>query len=187
MSERVKNLEREGANGQFAVGEKWTIFVDNLSKRVIRGELREVFQHYDQVVRIFIPNFTQKSKYKNYTFAFVQFASEEGRRRAIQCVNGTWIDGKRVSVGLEKYQNNRNREVTEGRSTRDGPIPTRVEKTNGEKHAGSLRNLRDSRSYKEVVETTNREDCGNVNKEDGQRIRKAANGIRNVWEMDISS
>ncbi|KAE8698885.1 Phospholipid-transporting ATPase 3 [Hibiscus syriacus] len=183
----LQKAQREGANGQFAVGEKWTIFVDNLSKRVTRGELREIFQHYDQVVRIFIPNFTQKSKYKNYTFAFVQFASEEGRRRAIQCVNGTWIDGKRVSVGLEKYQNNRNREVTEGRSTRDGPIPIRVEKTNGEKHAGSLRNLRDSRSYKEVVETTNREDCGNVNKEDGQRIRKAANGIRNVWEMHISS
>ncbi|KAE8717707.1 hypothetical protein F3Y22_tig00110032pilonHSYRG00029 [Hibiscus syriacus] len=138
MSERVKNVEREIVLGHSSVGESWTIFVDNLSKRVSRGKLREIFHHYGQVVRIFIPKFTMKPKYTSSTFAFVQFASEEGRRRAIQSVDGTWIDGKRVTVGIEKYRKSRDGEDFEGRTKRIGSKAKRVEKTKGQNNAGSL-------------------------------------------------
>ncbi|KAE8690507.1 Protein phosphatase 2C 70 [Hibiscus syriacus] len=139
MSERVKNLEREGANGQFIVGEKWTIFVD-ISKRVTRGELREIFQHYDQVVRIFIPILLRN---RNTRITLSRLSSLQVRK------GGGGLFRVLTELGsMEK-------------------VSVGAEKTNGEKQAGSLRNLRDSRSYKEVVETTNREDCGNVNKEDG--------------------
>ncbi|KAE8683964.1 hypothetical protein F3Y22_tig00111164pilonHSYRG00022 [Hibiscus syriacus] len=138
MSERVKNVERERVLGHSSVGESWTIFVDNLSKRISRGKLREIFHYYGQVVRIFIPKFTLKPRYTNSTFAFVQFASEEGRRRAIQSVDGTWIDGKRVTVGIEKYRKSREGEASEGRTERIDSKALRVEKTKGLNHVGSL-------------------------------------------------
>ncbi|XP_039012982.1 polyadenylate-binding protein 6-like [Hibiscus syriacus] len=106
--ERVRQFVRPPMrNGLF--------FPDNLSRRVTRSELREIFNHYGIVVRVFIPKFMFKLNYTSSTFSFVQFTVEEGCRRAIQYVNGTLIDGKRVSVGVAKYNKDRRRE-TDGKN-----------------------------------------------------------------------
>ncbi|KAE8723356.1 MORC family CW-type zinc finger protein 3 isoform 2 [Hibiscus syriacus] len=107
--------ERENLKKSNVSDEEWTVFVDNLSKRVPRSVLREYFNHYGQVVRIFIPRFLEKPKYKSSTFAFVQYAGEEGRKKAIQYANGTWIDGRRINVGIAKYQNTKRRNVAVGK------------------------------------------------------------------------
>ncbi|KAE8707784.1 Pentatricopeptide repeat-containing protein [Hibiscus syriacus] len=90
---------REDSKGHYFSGEEWTMFVNNLSKRVSRRALRELFHYQGPVTRVFIPSVTNKPKYKTSTFAFIQFASEDSLRKAIENVNGTWIDGMRVSVG----------------------------------------------------------------------------------------
>ncbi|XP_039007793.1 RNA-binding protein with serine-rich domain 1-like [Hibiscus syriacus] len=109
MSEKGRERSRERVTGRSSSDKEWTVFVDNLSKRVTRRELREIFDIYGRVLRVYIPSFMVKPNYKSSTFAFVQYAMEEGCRRAIQNVNGTLIDGKRVSVGVAKYQKERRR------------------------------------------------------------------------------
>ncbi|KAK8652336.1 hypothetical protein V6N13_061356 [Hibiscus sabdariffa] len=42
----------------------WTTFVDNLSRRVLRGALWEVFNHYGKVIRVFISMAKKKPRYK---------------------------------------------------------------------------------------------------------------------------
>ncbi|KAK9041884.1 hypothetical protein V6N11_016972 [Hibiscus sabdariffa] len=44
--------------------EEWTVFVDNLSKRVSKIALREPFRYHGRVERVFIPSINSKSKYK---------------------------------------------------------------------------------------------------------------------------
>ncbi|KAE8693418.1 Polycomb group protein FERTILIZATION-INDEPENDENT ENDOSPERM [Hibiscus syriacus] len=111
MSEKGRERYRELVTGRSSSDKEWTVFVDNLSKRVTRRELREIFNIYGRVLRVFIPSFMVKPNYKSSTFAFVQYAMEEGCRRAIQNVNGTLIDGKRVSVGVAKYKKERRRAI----------------------------------------------------------------------------
>ncbi|XP_038996645.1 organelle RRM domain-containing protein 6, chloroplastic-like [Hibiscus syriacus] len=100
-----------------ASGEEWTAFIDNLSKRVSRRVIWDFFSPYGQILRIFIPRFLEKSNYKSSTFAFVQFANEESRKRAIQYVNGKWFDGRRIYEGVAKYQKVNRKEDVDGKST----------------------------------------------------------------------
>ncbi|KAE8708511.1 hypothetical protein F3Y22_tig00110339pilonHSYRG00288 [Hibiscus syriacus] len=93
---------------------------------------------------------SQKPNYKSSTFAFVQFADEESRKKAIQYIHGKWIDGRRISVGIAKYQKTMRREVAEGKRMM-GNKSDKQEKTQIGKKAESVRSLRDGRSYKDVV------------------------------------
>ncbi|XP_039066903.1 polyadenylate-binding protein 4-like [Hibiscus syriacus] len=109
MSERVRKVETDREIGQSFSGVSWTVFVDNLSKKVSRRELRDLFLVQGQVVRVFIPNEMNKLKYKSYTFAFVQFVNEAGIRKAVENLNRLWIDGRKVFVGVAKYKKDRSR------------------------------------------------------------------------------
>ncbi|XP_039003308.1 serine/arginine-rich splicing factor 2-like [Hibiscus syriacus] len=111
--------ERVNLVSQTSSGEEWTAFVDNLSKRVSRRVVRELFQHQGQVMRVYIPNVSKNPKYRNQTFAFIQFENEEGLKKAIENVNGAWIDGKKVTVGAAKYQSYRSKIATAIRSQKE--------------------------------------------------------------------
>ncbi|KAK8633607.1 hypothetical protein V6N13_014451 [Hibiscus sabdariffa] len=81
----------------------WIVFVDNLSKRVSRGALWEVFSHYGKVIRVFISMVNKKPRYKVTTFAFVRFANEKDMNRAIDRMNNSKIDGRVISVAKAKF------------------------------------------------------------------------------------
>ncbi|XP_039040141.1 serine/arginine-rich splicing factor SC35-like [Hibiscus syriacus] len=101
MGER--KIEREKLKGKIDSGEVWKAFVDNLSRRVSRHELRDIFSSQGTVERVFIPKETRNPKYRFSTFAFVQFERESGLKRAIDMLNGSLIDGRRITVGVAKY------------------------------------------------------------------------------------
>ncbi|KAK8478146.1 hypothetical protein V6N11_059511, partial [Hibiscus sabdariffa] len=74
-------------------GSEWTVFVDNLSRRVPRGAIWELFNHYRKVFQVFISMVNKKLRYQDSTFAFVRFVNEEGMLRAIEKMNNIKIDG----------------------------------------------------------------------------------------------
>ncbi|XP_039056948.1 probable RNA-binding protein 19 [Hibiscus syriacus] len=176
MSERV----RENLKGKKSSGEECTTFVDNLNKRVSRRVIRELFHCQGKVLRVYIPNISNKPKYRNHTFAFVQFEKEEGLRKTIMNINGTWIDGKRINVGVAKYQShqsslvvtsNKQKEVD---NSKKGVFRRRDE---GAELSGSLR---DEISYKDalVLNERMRDDLVVEDKSDGNKGK--ISGIRNV-------
>ncbi|GMI75113.1 hypothetical protein HRI_001180600 [Hibiscus trionum] len=81
----------------------WTVFVDNLSKRVSRFALKELFNHHGKVVRVFIPMVNNKAKYKEVTFAFVTMASKPEMERVILRLDKTKVDGFEVRVSQARY------------------------------------------------------------------------------------
>ncbi|GMI88089.1 hypothetical protein HRI_002478200 [Hibiscus trionum] len=82
---------------------EWTVFVDNLSKKVSRFELKEIFNFYGKVTRLFIPMSNNKSRYRNFTFAFVTLASRADMERVISRLDKSSIGGVRINVSKAKY------------------------------------------------------------------------------------
>ncbi|KAE8736364.1 hypothetical protein F3Y22_tig00000002pilonHSYRG00119 [Hibiscus syriacus] len=72
-----------------------------LSKRVSRRALRELFHYQGPVVRIFIPSIKNKPKYKASMFTFVQFANEDGLRKAIGNVMERGLMGEEYLVYMQ--------------------------------------------------------------------------------------
>ncbi|KAE8680777.1 hypothetical protein F3Y22_tig00111366pilonHSYRG00071 [Hibiscus syriacus] len=171
--------------GRPSSDEEWTVFVDNLSKRVTRSELREIFIQYGKVVRVYIPNVIFKPNYKSSTFAFVQFALEKSCSRAVQNVNGTLIDGKRVSVGVAKYKKN----------SRGGTVGNKLQSAGNKQVIGDrgwqqvktkkASSLRNGRTYDEVVmgDSSKNMEQVIVESEGGKGLKD--NEVRNVWDMHI--
>ncbi|KAE8731579.1 Spc97 / Spc98 family of spindle pole body component, putative isoform 2 [Hibiscus syriacus] len=168
-------------------GEEWTAFVDNLSKRVSRRAVKELFQHQGNVLRVYIPNVSNKPKYRNQTFAFVQFEKEEGLKNAIENVNGAWIDGMRVTVGVAKYQSHRNRIAAANRSQTESEKSNRGEERKKRGGGATVNSLRDGRSYKEALVSNERRRKEPVLKEQREGSSRRVPGLRNMWEMHIPS
>ncbi|KAE8716200.1 Phospholipid-transporting ATPase 2 [Hibiscus syriacus] len=182
-STRIITMARE--LGRPSSDEEWTVFVDNLSKRVTRSELREIFIQYGKVVRVYIPNVIFKPNYKSSTFAFVQFALEKSCSRAVQNVNGTLIDGKRVSVGVAKYKKN----------SRGGTVGNKLQSAGNKQVIGDrgwqqvktkkASSLRNGRTYDEVLmgDSSKNMEQVIVESEGGKGLKD--NEVRNVWDMHI--
>ncbi|GMI83742.1 hypothetical protein HRI_002043500 [Hibiscus trionum] len=83
--------------------EGWVLFVDNLSRRIHRSTLMELFSHYGRVRRMFIPVINNRTKYKSSTFAFVTVADRSELERCIRFLDNSVIDGLRVKVSKARY------------------------------------------------------------------------------------
>ncbi|KAK8520937.1 hypothetical protein V6N13_077067 [Hibiscus sabdariffa] len=141
------------------IGEvNWTVFVDNLRKRVSRGALWEVFSHYGEVIRVFISMANKKPRYKVTTFASVRFANENNMNRAIDIMNNSKIDGRVISVtkvkfpvpwssGGEKKLLKDHRKVRDQVSITLGVVP---KPTDGASKLADLEGL-DSRTFRDVL------------------------------------
>ncbi|KAE8660741.1 hypothetical protein F3Y22_tig00116951pilonHSYRG00750 [Hibiscus syriacus] len=176
---------RESAIGGQSSGEEWTAFVNFLSKRVTWRTLKEIFQQHGSVIRVYIPSSSTKQNYRNYTFAFVQFEKEDGLMKAIANLNGIWIDGKKVSVGVAKYQKQRSRQE-DNRDVRRVEGKWKIGTTlRRRSRSVSISKLRDERTYKDVLVSYDeqREVQGNKEFKEGRPGEKE--GLRNVWEMHI--
>ncbi|XP_038992734.1 uncharacterized protein LOC120116276 [Hibiscus syriacus] len=100
------------------------------------------------VIRVYIPSSSTKQNYRNYTFAFVQFEKEDGLMKAIANLNGIWIDGKKVSVGVAKYQKQRSRQE-DNRDVRRVEGKWKIGTTLRRRpRSVSISKLRDERTYK---------------------------------------
>ncbi|KAK8621332.1 hypothetical protein V6N13_067767 [Hibiscus sabdariffa] len=103
------DVRKQSMDGDFQLSNEgkgeasWTAFVDNLSRRVSRGALWEVFSHYGKVIRVFISMAKKKPRYKETTFAFVRFAKEKDMYRAIEKMNNSKIDGRIISVAKARF------------------------------------------------------------------------------------
>ncbi|GMI73977.1 hypothetical protein HRI_001067000 [Hibiscus trionum] len=138
------SLWRKKAN---AASEEWIIFVDNLSRRVSRGTLREFFERFGKVVRVFIPAVNKRPKYWNCTFAFIHFAEEGGMKKAIERVDNSLIDGRVVRVSVSRFKKGqRSGHQTGGNHSSTTPKGSRVNK----RFASSYRH-KDDRSFKEAL------------------------------------
>ncbi|GMI63934.1 hypothetical protein HRI_000062700 [Hibiscus trionum] len=91
----------------------WTVFIDNLNRRVSRAALRELFNHYGRTSSVFIPEINRNRKYKESTFAFVTMVSKEEMLLIISMFDNTRIDGRVVRVSQAKYPK-RNHRTTMG-------------------------------------------------------------------------
>ncbi|KAK8675953.1 hypothetical protein V6N13_034011 [Hibiscus sabdariffa] len=85
-----------------ASGDVWTVSVENLSWRVTRGVLWELFNHHGKITKVFIPAVNKKPIYKFSTFAFEQFASSEDLDRAIRSTNKSKIDGRVIAFSKNR-------------------------------------------------------------------------------------
>ncbi|KAE8731959.1 hypothetical protein F3Y22_tig00002338pilonHSYRG00231 [Hibiscus syriacus] len=109
--------------GSFPIGATWSVFIDNLSRRVSRGTLRELFNHHGKVTKVFIPLFNKRPRYSEYTFAFVHFASQDYQLNPITKLNNNLIDGKRLFVGITKYPNVKSQKVPVGINVMEEGVP----------------------------------------------------------------
>ncbi|XVF82058.1 hypothetical protein PTKIN_Ptkin16aG0012900 [Pterospermum kingtungense] len=71
-----------------------TVFINNLSCRVSRKVLWDLFNIYGRVADVYI----KYSRNRSYTFAFVRYWLDLESKRAIAEANGRCIDGRRISV-----------------------------------------------------------------------------------------
>ncbi len=72
------------------------IYVGNLSYKLNEDDLRQVFEEYGEItsVKIIKDKYSGRSK----GFAFVEMADEEGAKTAINELNGTEHDGRKIVV-----------------------------------------------------------------------------------------
>ena len=72
------------------------IYVGNLSYGVQEGSLQELFSQYGKVTTVKIINDAQSGKSKG--FGFVEMESESAAKQAIETLNGTDLDGRKLIV-----------------------------------------------------------------------------------------
>ncbi|KAK8708816.1 hypothetical protein V6N13_059852 [Hibiscus sabdariffa] len=80
----------------------FTAFVNNLSKRVSRKALWDLFSYYGKVCQVYIPFAYNRTKYRVSMFAFVQFHNQKDLIFAIEKVNNSLVDGLRMCVSKAK-------------------------------------------------------------------------------------
>ena len=85
-----------------------SIYIGNLSYSVAEEDLREVFQDYGSVKRVYIP--TDKETGKVRGFAFVEMSKEEEENAAIEALDGAeWFERQMRVNKAKPRENNRSR------------------------------------------------------------------------------
>ncbi|GMJ13339.1 hypothetical protein HRI_005003100 [Hibiscus trionum] len=114
----------------------FSVFVDNVSKRIHHLTLKEAFLTYGEVVDVFMAYKNRSRRNKLTTFAFVRFRTEREARMAINKGNGRLMDGFQVRISAA----NRNRQRQ--------PQGSDTVRSNAKRRTFPLR---DTRSYKEAL------------------------------------
>ncbi|XVF04126.1 hypothetical protein REPUB_Repub05bG0055200 [Reevesia pubescens] len=76
----------------------FTVFVDNLSFRVAKPALREVFNVYGKVCDLYIPVNGGIRKGRTSNFSFIRYFYEDEMWKAIEGGNNRKIDGRFITV-----------------------------------------------------------------------------------------
>ncbi|XP_039060644.1 RNA-binding motif protein, Y chromosome, family 1 member B-like [Hibiscus syriacus] len=184
MSEREKNVERENLKGKSVPVECWSVFIDNLSKRVSHRTLRELFLVHGPVTRVFIPSQTRNPKYRFSTFAFVHFKREEDLKRAVEELNGIVIDGRKISVSPARFKDERSRSRVLLSSSNNDVGQFSAESSKSRDRDNINRSRRDDRSYRDaLLSNGNRRGNNGLMSEDIQRRTVKGNILRCISQQ----
>ena len=80
----------------------YTVFVGNLSQKVFKSALWEMFCEYDKVVDVYIPHLSMKP-FRVKTYAFVRYKKKAKMLRAIEHGNNRRVDGWFIKVKKASY------------------------------------------------------------------------------------
>ncbi|GMI93741.1 hypothetical protein HRI_003043400 [Hibiscus trionum] len=80
----------------------FTVFINNVSKRIHYATLKEAFNIYGEVLDSYITYRSLARKRSQTTFAFIRFKTQAGAKRAIDKGDGRMMDGFKVRVYPEK-------------------------------------------------------------------------------------
>ncbi|KAK8567015.1 hypothetical protein V6N13_110094 [Hibiscus sabdariffa] len=127
------------------LGSEWTVFINNLSRRVSRGALWELFSHYGKVSQVFISMANNKPRYQHSTFAFVRFDSGKNMEAAIENMNNAKIDGRIISVSKARFP-----------APRKKPFKSSNLVADGEEKSGADRDASDDLRATEGVQILNK-------------------------------
>ncbi|KAK9015790.1 hypothetical protein V6N11_006884 [Hibiscus sabdariffa] len=153
MTRESRRVVEKKPSGPVIAEEKWTAFIDNLSKRISRDSLKELCSHHGKVVGVYIPFVNRKPKYKFSTFAFVHFASSSDLETAIIRLNKAKVDGKIIVVSKAKYPGYDRKHISVGKSAEKGSRSVDQGIGVGKSDTAKLVNpvFVDSRSYRDVL------------------------------------
>ncbi|KAE8663601.1 putative AMP deaminase [Hibiscus syriacus] len=132
-------------------GSEWVVVVDNLSRRVSRRVIWELFKRHGDVVKVFIPLVNRRPKYKDSNFAFVHFGCKKDVANAIAKVNNTMIDQKRVSDGVAKFAKRKDSGANRGMAAEMSGNNLNVQNKNADSKREFFNKFNDGRSYKEAL------------------------------------
>ncbi|CAO2826296.1 unnamed protein product [Amaranthus hypochondriacus] len=79
-----------------------SLFVDDIAKTTSISDLRVLFEYEGTVVDVYIPGKVRKNNDAN--FGFVRYNNVGDARRAIEKMDGVWLQGRRLKVSMAKYQ-----------------------------------------------------------------------------------
>ncbi|XP_038994308.1 uncharacterized protein LOC120118301 [Hibiscus syriacus] len=85
--ERASGRYRE-VDSPFRIPKYWSIFVNNVSKRIHSSRLKDAFQSYGEVIDVFIAYRSKKRLSAGSTFAFVRFRNKFGANTAVRRADG---------------------------------------------------------------------------------------------------
>ncbi|KAE8678318.1 hypothetical protein F3Y22_tig00111427pilonHSYRG00438 [Hibiscus syriacus] len=180
----VDRNQREKLKGKSVPDECWSAFIDNLSRRVSRRMLRELFLVHGLVMRVFIPSQIRNPKYRFSTFAFVHFKREEDLKRVVDEFNGVVIDGRKISVSPARFKDERSRSRVVLSSSNKAAGQINAESSKSRERENINRSRRDDRTYRDaLLSNGNRRGNNDLLSEDIQR----RNVKKNIFEMHIPS
>ena len=81
-----------------------SIYVGNLSYDVTQEDLKEVFQDYGTVTRVYLPTDAETGKMRG--FGFVEMENEEQEDKAIETLDGAEWMGREMRVNKAKPREN---------------------------------------------------------------------------------
>jgi len=91
-----------------------TVYIGNLSFQAEEDDLKEIFQDYGTVTKVFLP--TERETGKKRGFAFVDMSSEDEEQQAIETLDGAEWMGRVIKVNKAKPRETRRDNRSRGAS-----------------------------------------------------------------------
>ncbi|GMJ04216.1 hypothetical protein HRI_004090800 [Hibiscus trionum] len=127
-------------SGAWRMGERrcgFSVFVDNVSKRIRPSTLTDAFSGYGRVLDTYVAYNNKKREMKSSTFAFIRFSSVIQACKAVEKGHGRIMDGHKIRVFRAKDSRN------------GSNVPTN--KQRGCNSGVRVQSFRDERSFKEAL------------------------------------
>jgi RNA recognition motif-containing protein len=83
------------------------LYVGNLDYNLDESQLQRYFEQYGEVASVKI--ITDKETGESKGFGFVEMADKEGGKKALERMNGSEVNGRRIKVNLARPSKNKYR------------------------------------------------------------------------------
>jgi len=83
------------------------LYVGNLDYNLDESQLQKYFEKYGEVSSVTI--ITDKDTGESKGYGFVEMADKEGGKKALERMNGTEVNGRRIKVNISRPSKNKYR------------------------------------------------------------------------------